>query len=930
MISVKDLENQIKENDISLLIQIPLSKETSRRKKIKMELLQYAKRQIPQISTVYPDLRLSLALVLLAKQIYDQGNFWRNLSEILKLPLSENKRVKLGQIFLATLRKYNLYEIQKHKDSNEYVQNILAHCIVPEKYLENYFEFLYSFYDRNLGRYLPDDIDEDIKALKQYMQQMQNTQDEDLHFERSKSHSAVSYKLIKSTQTVIAECDNEVIYDQIIQFLELIDDYFYNNSTANMKPRLIKWCENKFEKYSQRNLSNYRHIQRFRNSTPFIGFNIGTNRAYIVIPERKFDENTREAKIEIYKDGKEYFKTDIELCQAYGYVKSDDVTFIDIDKADIFSEFTIYCNNKLIKKIDSQYFRIFQEIKNSNLDIDYYEIDDFGVGELCILTPATLPVELNTGIFLYKERNDYFSAHIVNVQKNTVLLIDGIPLDVAEKEEEESPYKIFYNAPENFYLKTEDDRIIQSTYSHPKIYFKNPQEFLSQNPFIWCNQSKFNLQEHIEYKKPSSGIEYAMIDLNKLVENEVGEYVVQIDIPGHSQKSTLCKYLVIDDLEFKTNKQLYMFDTSAIITKISEHYIQALNSTIIKGNNCQYEFKISNDTVARFEIELAENVYTIEVPLKVFEYSFDKKRWFKHKKEYIWNYELENFLYVKIPNVSDAALYLDNDSHYPIYSSNRNGYLEFDISRITKKANDNTPFNDILNIEFKLLNRTNKFKISNIINQINIKKFNFSYDKAEKSVYIDTEFESGKYGFYVTIINVETDEKHCVTLQNGKNYLKDLDSQGIYNIKLYMEKTSLFGDTAERTFIKQISKKSPTNVLFLPANCQITIKDLYYENIRYPLINYSYQIAKTRAYPNYYWGVLYPMGTPVIFDFVQDDRNKIFFKPPEDDYFCYDTKEKALIPSKMLKGCRDYDRFLFLDYENTYFNVTIKEKRKEY
>lgn len=923
MISVEDLENIIKENDISLLIQIQLSKE------IKMELIKYAKKQIPQISKVYPDLRLSLALVLVARQIYDQGNFWGNLSETLNVTLTETKKVKLGQIFLATLRKYHLYEITKHKDSNEYVQNILAHCIVPQKYIENYYEFLYSFYDRNLGRCLPDDIDEEIQHLKQYMQQMQNTQDEDLHFEMSKSHSAVSYKLIKSTQTVIAECENKVIYNEIIYVLSLIDDYFYNNSTEKMSPSLLKWCENKFEKYSQRNLSNYRHIQRFRNSTPFIGFNIGNNRAYIVIPERKFEGNTREAKIEIYKDGKEYLKTDIELCQAYGYVKSDDVTFIDIDNADIFSEFAIYCNNKLIKKIDSHYFRIFQEIKNSNINIDYYEVEEFSIGELCILTPNSLPVELNTGIFLYKDINDYFSTHIVNVQENTVLLIDGIPLDIADKEDAENPYKIFYNAPENFYLKTEDDKIIQTTYSHPKIYFKNPQEFLSQNPFIWCNRLKFNLQEYVEFKKPSSDIEYAMIDLNKLVDNEVGEYIVQIDIPGNNQKSTLCEYLVINDLEFKTNKNLYMFDTSAIITKISEHYIQALNSTKIKGSSNQYEFEISNDNIARFEIELAENVYTIEILLKVFEYSFDKKRWFKNKKEYIWNYELKNYLYVKIPEVSDASLYLANDSHYPIHSSNRNGYLEFDISRITEKANQDELFNDILNIQFRLLNKVEKYKISKIINQIDIKNFDFSYDKTEKSVYIDTEFEFGKYGFYIIIINVETGERLCATLQNGKNYFKELDFQGIYNIKLYMEKTSLFGNSDERIFLKQISKQSPTNVLFLPANCQIKIKDLYYENVRYSL-NYNYQIAKSRAFPNYYWGVLYPIRKPVIFDFIQNDNNKIFFKLANHVEFCYDKETKLLIPSDMSQLSGNYERYLFLDDETAYFNVTIEEKRKEY
>ena len=260
MLSLEDIEKIIANNEISLLGQVitMLSKEE------KYELVKYAKVQIPKISNIVPDLRLSIALVLIAKQTYDQGNFWGKLSEALHIDISQNKSVIIGKIFLKTIEKYNLYEIEKHKKKNEYVQNILAHCFVPLNYRENFYEFLFSFYDRNLNRSIPENIDDDIQDLKRYMKKIQNTQDEDLHFDVSKNHAAVSYKLIKSTQTVIAEGDLAV-NNTLLEYLNLIDNYFYNNSTTGMSDCFIDWCESKFEKLSNRRGSNYRNIPRFRN-----------------------------------------------------------------------------------------------------------------------------------------------------------------------------------------------------------------------------------------------------------------------------------------------------------------------------------------------------------------------------------------------------------------------------------------------------------------------------------------------------------------------------------------------------------------------------------------------------------------------------------------------------------------------------------------
>lgn len=941
MISTEDIENFIKENNISLLEQIRVNLS----KKEKLELVKYAKRMIPRINKVTPDLRLSIALVIVAKQIYDQGNFWGNLSEVLQIDIPSNKTTIIGQIFLKTIKKYNLFEAEKHKKNNEYVQNILAHCFIPQNYRENFYEFIFSFYDRNLNRCIPENIDEDIQDLKRYMKKMQNTKDEELHFDVSKNHSAVSYKLIKSIQTVIAE-EDVIIHRTLLEYLELIDNYVYINSIEKMPKSLINWCENKFEKLSSRRGSKYRNIPRFRNSTPFIGYSVTNGKAYIVIPERKFSEDICQAVIKIKKDNEDYCSRELELCQAYGCIKSDDVEFIEIDNNDLFSEFKVFCNEKLIKTIEKAPFRIFQNIKNSNgnICIDYFEINEFHEGEICILTQPEKTIELNNATMLHKNINNRTcNTYIFNMKQDTTVLIDGIPFDNNCLDNDNEIFKPFFNSPNNFRIKKEDGNDIICTYSHPKLYFRNPYELLEKNPFILCSNNKpICLKENSEIKKLSSDIEYAVIDLTNYIDNKIGEYIIQLDISGQ-HRINLCQYLLIDDLDFKTDKILYLFDQKAIITQDTHHNIEAENARIIDNITVDnptiinYEYQIEDDFIVKFDIELANKNYKIEIPLQIFQYSFNNKNWLYSKKEHIYNHELKNYFYVKIPNINDAILYMSNDSYFPIHSKNRGDYLEFDISQITKKVNEIDCFKDDLNIEFEYFDKKIcKENIGEIINQIDIKSFKFDFDESKQCVCINTEFYTEKYKFGVALRNVETNEILNLYLQNGKNYIQELDSQGIYDITKYIEKKNTFGATSEdKKIIETLEKQTATEVLFLPSNCQIKIQDLYYKNQRYSL-RYDYQIAKVNAFPNYFWGVLYQNSQfdsksyPINFDFVQKNRHKIYFQLSDSTEFCYDTVTNLLIPSDMPSLGKNYSRYLFLDYDNTYFSVTIKENRKDY
>ena len=97
-------------------------------------------------------------------------------------------------------------------------------------------------------------------------------------------------------------------------------------------------------------------------------------------------------------------------------------------------------------------------------------------------------------------------------------------------------------------------------------------------------------------------------------------------------------------MDFKTDKILYLFDQKAIITQDTHHNIEAENARIIDNITVDnptiinYEYQIEDDFIVKFDIELANKNYKIEIPLQIFQYSFNNKNWLYSKKEHIYNH----------------------------------------------------------------------------------------------------------------------------------------------------------------------------------------------------------------------------------------------------------------------------------------------------
>ena len=170
-ITLNDIDNDLKKGHRVLLGEYIIdSKIFEKLLKIAQDTIKGAKsgRKLTPIGKLY----LSMALVYIAKKEYNERKFWDNLQQKLDININTNLQQQIGSIFLETIRKYDLFEIKNNTSRNMYVQNILAHSYVADEYLDGYFEFLYSFYEKNmLCDFNESNIKEDITNLVSFIKQ---------------------------------------------------------------------------------------------------------------------------------------------------------------------------------------------------------------------------------------------------------------------------------------------------------------------------------------------------------------------------------------------------------------------------------------------------------------------------------------------------------------------------------------------------------------------------------------------------------------------------------------------------------------------------------------------------------------------------------------------------------------------------------------
>ena len=287
----KEILSKIKENECYLIGQIPLSDEEI------AFIMNYTKNFI-NLDDKYmvdgADLILSIGLVQVAINEYQDGRYWENLKNKFDIDISVQKQGILGRIFINTIKEFKLFELKQNENGfMQYVENIKAHAFVTNNYMEGFYDFLYDYYENNLFRDISNGVEETLQDLSDYIKTT-TKRNNDTIYSNYNGKTKKSYKLLKSTREVIAQCSGDILYQLFYPSLKIIDNNFYDgilptDTTNRFTKIFIEWNEKKNAKNENRNkIINKRKIYSHK---PYLMLN--TNKYVrspftLIIPKRRY------------------------------------------------------------------------------------------------------------------------------------------------------------------------------------------------------------------------------------------------------------------------------------------------------------------------------------------------------------------------------------------------------------------------------------------------------------------------------------------------------------------------------------------------------------------------------------------------------------------------------------------------------------------
>ncbi len=900
-------------------------------------LLQYVRNRIrsAHIQTIIPcDEVLSVAMVQIAIRVYSEGNYWDFFSDEVGVEISQNKKYYFAQIFAKTIQKYKLFELDRENDTKySYVENIKAHAFVPNKYLCNYFDFLFSFYDRNLFRQITNDIDEDIDDLIGFVSDSLNKSGDVVSIEKSGNKPAKSYKLLKATRALISQSTTTIVCDTFFDHLVLMDDYYYDGNLPQKSDRFSEAFQEWVEKKNSE-INTYDNTGRKRKTKesffhrPHFLIDRANNHLYLKIPSQKFrmEGFVNQATVEISVDGHLITKH-LEVYKAYGVLVSEE---IKLPISDLFAEYKIVISANATKEyvIPGNEYRIFDE--------DFDESSKLKKGTNYLLTKKEAVVTGNIKerfISTYCERWDEYCYD--NISENSVIYINGKPLSLLG----EFSDKPLFEYVSKEYLLYKNGRKIQTAFKHPIVSFKINKSILSRTRLL-VNQNVYNIKNDCNitiFNFPNDNdIIGISIDLNSFLPLEDNVYHISLDEPGKNLH-TLTHYVLITELRCRTNKLRYMLCTTAEI-KISGNYI-------LTPTNChlnEYDEYIVDLTdgseSGEFNLKFQNETYQLLVPLNVFKFGFEKQ-WQLVRPDFLWYSDLKNELYLSIPGATEVRVYLNkDDSTFICGEMYKEGKFKVDISDYVSKIKESTSPIIYINLMYRD-NRWRSISLYKVQKKTWIDKFSLVCEN--EILAIDAKFQS-KSPLYVEFYDFDTKELVIGTeIDNGITPIPQINKEKLYILKQYEIERDEFGFGDNYIPLRDpIYKYGYVDISDL-SNCKMFITSIINNEKRLKQQHTCivFDIQKKRE--NVYLGKMVycpksknkpqPLFEKVRFEVVFDDSKiqvlSLFVIENEDPFIpYYDTKEQVLLSenSEILMKSRDFKRYLPLYEDETTYYVDFR------
>lgn len=919
--SVKNFLEKIKGETIFLLSEIEVSNEDYD------TLINYAKNRINTIDSTIPasdDILLALTLVQIAVREYAEGNYWRYFRKILDVPeLPQYKQTYIGKSFLKTLEKYEMFIIDQSENGNaKYIENIKAHAFVPNNYLNGYYDFLYSFYEGNLLRSIPEDLSEDLLPMQNFMMSSLSSSDDSIKLENSGYKKTKTYRLLKASRIVFANMDTYALSNIMLKHLQILDQFYYDNVLPNDTDRFSKgflnWTKDFENELEDKKIRKFTRKRGPVSHKPY--FRFVNDKYFLIIPPQKFREEEIEEEVYLYVNGSKVKKLDIY--NNWG-IKISEEEKIEVD--DIFSSFEIIIDSKKSKRyeIPKRVYRIFnetwEELITPKHDVNYF-VYKKGVS----IKPN------KEGIISYPFAEfDEWNICQIDFDDDTVVYIDELPLTIKKVFTGKTDLEQYVT--NRYYIEDGCGNRIHTVYRHIVISFIIKKSNLDR-AILHCNDEQFSNIDipgtttffDIENDETSIGVE---MDLNNILISKDGVYKIWVDEPQN--KRLIIEYLLISNLWCSPKSSRYFLRDYAKILTNGNYDLTPENCTVYEEENT-YSLNLHNHKEAIFYINVDGVKYTVKVPVRVVEFNF-KDEWIWSKPQYVWIDDFSNDLYIKLPGAIKCKVYLNDSYEDSVMGIFKNGVFEFNVTDIRNEILSSPKKRHSLHIVYEDT-KSHDEELFVVLKSLSFKKIEYQNINGEFCIIVDYIGNANCY------FDIYSKDGKCVAnhklIQNGINIIPELDVKELYDIDSHITQPDEFG-------FDEIELESPyrmknQGIISTYENCSIRITFVK-NNYKKLEFNRTYTIKKIKKYnDSSYTGVLYEkqnggrfiehiLFPKVLFKFIEGKNNQLLLYVEEDGDWIepiYDKLNKKLITEDMITT-KNFDRYLPLFENETIYKYKI-------
>ncbi len=564
----------------------------------------------------------SIILVHIGLDDYSEGNYWDGVKNRLDVTVNQTK---LGKVFRSVLERYDLPMIEDASRIN--VTNIIMHTLVPNGYLNNFFDFIYSFYENILERKLDGGIEEELGLLASHVKRdLGRTTVEEENSEELSFH-----RLLKPTRYALS--DESYFSDLVTRILKLINARYWDEP-LDIGVRLRRFEDPFNEWYEEKHRKTERKVSKdtyLRSLKPHIVK--GVNSLKLSIPRQKLKVD-EEAHVTIEKsDGSHPIKIDTYPLGAWRktYPLERPLERLGLDP---FEKFSIKLNGRLIFRNKSdQRFIIFNERGEPTTE------PCVGLNHIVLEDDVELDTVDKSGEWGFI--NDYRLVSLV-LSIGDYLMIDGELFEVGISEQME--YKKYVVHGAGIIDQGHRQDLVNK---HPVIFLKTGNLADSDHLRIIGNETLKNIDLRHYLKNDSEnkgGI--IKVDINENVrDTESGNY--RVLLLGEEKQKRIVDYYIIEGFDYKFDESAYLNRDHGKIRIRSEDIIPQF-----------YRWKGDS-----FSLELLPGRNELFIPTPVFKLSIKDDEWLTTIKNRVSTNDLtEDHIRISYPNASHINLYISYDS----------------------------------------------------------------------------------------------------------------------------------------------------------------------------------------------------------------------------------------------------------------------------